>query len=76
MKKIITNAAFAAILTLGVSPLYAGAGHNHEDGHGHSHSKTVVNEAKAKEVAMRQIKSYAQDGKLDKSWAGVAVQCQ
>ena len=73
MKQIITNAAFAAALTLSVSPLYAGGNHDHGHDHGHSHSKTVVNEAKAKEVAMRQIKNFVQSGKLDKSWAGVAV---
>lgn len=73
MKKIITNAAFAAVLTLSVSPLYASGNHDHGHDHGHSHSKTVVNETKAKGVAMRQLKTLVQSSKLDKSWAGVAV---
>ncbi|MDO9266605.1 MAG: DUF6488 family protein [Sulfurimonas sp.] len=72
MKKIITKVAVAAILTLGVNPLYGGAGHDH--GHDHSSSKTKINEAKAKEIAIRQLKNYTLDGKLDKSWDNVPIE--
>lgn len=67
MKKIITKVVVATILTLGVNPLYAGAGHDH------SYSKTKINEAKAKEIAVRQLKNYTLDGKLDKSWENVPI---
>jgi len=70
MKKIITKVAVAAILTLGVNPLYGGAGHDHS----HSSSKTKINEAKAKEIAIRQVKNYTLDGKLDKSWENVPIE--
>ncbi len=70
MKKIITKVAVAAILILGVNPLYAGAGHDHS----HSSSKTKINEAKAKEIAIRQVKNYTLDGKLDKSWDNVPIE--
>lgn len=69
MKKIITKVAVAAILTLAVIPLYAGAGHDHS----HSSSKTKINEAKAKEIAIRVVKNYTLDGKLDKSWENVSI---
>lgn len=71
MKKTITKVAVAAILTLGVNPLYAGAGHDHD--HGHSHSKVKINEAKAKEIAIKEVKKYTADGKLDKSWENVSI---
>lgn len=69
MKKIITKVAVATILTLGVNPLFAGAGHDH----GHSHSTVKINEAKAKEIAIRVVKNYTLDGKLDKSWENVPI---
>lgn len=69
MKKIITKVAVVAILTLGVNPLFAGAGHDH----GHSHSTVKINEAKAKEIAIRAVKNYTLDGKLDKSWENVPI---
>lgn len=75
MKNIITKTVFAAILTFGVNPLYAGAGHNHdpEDNHGHSHAKTKINKTKANEIAISIVKNYALDGKLAKSWSNVIV---
>lgn len=75
MKNVITKAALASILILGVNPLYAGAGHNHDHGddHGHSHAKTKINKAKAKIIAIKIVKDYAIDGKLDKSWSDVIV---
>lgn len=69
MKKIITKVAVAAILTLGVNPLYGGAGHDHS----HGHSKIKINEAKAKDLAIRVVKKYTLDGKLDKSWENVPI---
>ena len=75
MKNIITKTALAAILTLGLNPLYAGAGHSHEHGddHGHSHAKTKINKIKATEIAQIIVKNYAIDGKLEKSWINVTV---
>ncbi|MDQ1244521.1 MAG: hypothetical protein QG565_861 [Campylobacterota bacterium] len=72
MKKMITKVAVAAILTLGVNPLYAGAGHDHE--HGHSHAQEKISEAKAKEIATGQMKKYILNGKLDKSWESVSIE--
>ncbi|MBE0514016.1 DUF6488 family protein [Sulfurimonas sp.] len=69
MKKIITKVAVAAILAFGVNPLYAGAGHDH----GHSHSQEKISEAKAKEIAIRAVKNYTLNGKLDKSWENVPI---
>ncbi|MFA7353251.1 MAG: DUF6488 family protein [Sulfurimonadaceae bacterium] len=69
MKKIITKVAVAAILTLGVNPLFAGAGHDHS----HSSSKTKINEAKAKEIALKEMRRYVLKGKLEKSWEGAPV---
>ncbi len=71
MKKIITKVAVAAILTLGVNPLYAGAGHDHE--HGHSHAQEKISEAKAKEIATKEMRRYVLKGKLEKSWESVPV---
>lgn len=69
MKKIITKVAVAAILTFGVNPLYAGAGHDH----GHSHSQEKISEAKAKEIALKEMRRYVLKGKLEKSWEGAPV---
>jgi hypothetical protein len=69
MKKIITKVAVAAILAFGVNPLYGGAGHDHS----HSSSKTKINEAKAKEIAIKVVKKYTLDKKLDKSWENVSI---
>lgn len=71
MKKIITKAAFAAILAFGANPLYAGPGHDHDHGHNHSHTK--VNEAQAKKIAIKELKRYVAAGKLDMSWKDVPV---
>ena len=71
MKNRITKTVLAAILTLGANSLYAGAGHNHN--HGHSHTKTKINKGKAKIIAIKIVKDYAVDGKLDKSWSDVIV---
>lgn len=70
MKKIITKVVVAAILTFVVNPLYGGAGHDHS----HGHSKTKINEAKAKEIAVREVKKYTFNGKLDKSWERVSIE--
>jgi hypothetical protein len=69
MKKIITKVAVAAILAFGVNPLYGGAGHDHS----HSSSKTKINEAKAKDIALKEMRRYVINGKLDKSWEGAPV---
>ena len=71
MKKMITKVAVAAILTLGVNPLYAGAGHDHE--HGHSHAQEKISEAKAKEIALKEMRRYVLKGKLEKSWESTPV---
>ena len=77
MKNILSKAALAALLTLGVSPLYAGSGHNHDHdhdhGHGHSHEKVKINEAEAKAIALKQVNHYLNKKKLEKSWLGVPV---
>lgn len=72
MKKIITSVAMATFLTLGINPLYAGSGHNHGE-HGHSHGHSKVEEAQAKQIAMKQLNSYVALGKLDKSWKNIPV---
>lgn len=66
MKKIITLVTFVVILTLGVNPLYA-------HGDAHSHSNVKINEVKAKEIALIQVKNFVLAGKLDKSWTNVKV---
>lgn len=66
MKKIITLVTFVVILTLGLNPLYA-------HGDGHKHSSVKINEIKAKKIAVRQVKKYTLNGKIDKSWDNAKI---
>lgn len=72
MKKIIRSVAMATFLALGINPLYAGSGHSHGE-HGHSHGNSKVKEEQAKQIAVKQLNSYAARGKLDKSWKNIPV---
>ena len=54
-----------------VAPAHSGSGHAHdkEGGHGnHGHAHGPMTEAKAKEKAIRTMKSLAKRGVIDKSW--------
>ena len=71
MKHLTLKAALAAVLTLGLNPLYAGPGHNHD--HGHSHENVKIGEAEAKAISLKQVEHYLKTDKLEKSWSGVPV---
>lgn len=66
MRNVSTALLVSSLLF--TSPVMAGAGHDHGSG-GHSHgpvsSKAVIMKATEK------VKSLAESGKIDKSWAGI-----
>lgn len=67
----MTKAALAAALAFGINPLYAGSGHDHD--HGHNHAHTEITEAKAKEIAHKQLAHFVAKEKLSKSWSSVPL---
>jgi hypothetical protein len=71
MKSIITKVAFAAILTIGFSPLYAGGNHDDHDHGEKSHPK--IDEAKAKLIAVKQLNTHIDSKKLKSSWLDMPV---
>lgn len=66
MRNVSTALLVSSLLF--TSPVMAGAGHDHGSG-GHSHGP-VASEAVIRK-ATEKVKSLAESGKIDKSWAGI-----
>ena len=62
-----TLIAFIVSSLLTVVPAFAGEGHTHGPG-GHTHGLSMV---KVTEMAVAQVKSLVERGKIDKSWIDV-----
>lgn len=69
MKKTITQVAVAAILTLLVNPLYGSSGHEHGDGC----IQEKIDEAQARETALKEAKRLVAKKKLDASWSDAQI---
>ena len=61
----LTTLVFGFILSLSVFPAMAGSDH------GHSHSPAPVSKAQAQKNATELVTAYADEAKLEKSWASI-----
>lgn len=70
MRHVVSCFLYAA-LTLTAPAFAAGEDHAHDAGGGHSHATISDSEATAK--ATQKIVELISNGKLDKSWSGIAA---